>query len=663
MLALVPVSNAHSDCSNTSDDDLPEELCSLSSSPAPSIESCMENINISDSDPDNLRLTPIMQDVFPESRQELDIDQIPTLSELPSLPSVSETSVPVTPACTSKPPTPACASAPPATPATSVNLDAFISPITPKFLKRKTKSRPSYVAPPKRTRKLAKFTLVYHWQKAKFRHQGTFEEDSEYEDIVEVNSPLTYFLRFFSQDIIEDIVEQTNIYSVNRTGRSMNVTEAEIRDFLAIHIIMGLVRMTSYLDYWSQRLRYNLVADIMTLKRYQQIRKNIHFVDNNLGDTDRYCKVRPLIQKVRDNCLAHENEQTFSIDEMMIPYKGTKAGKRRQFMKDKPCKWGFKNYARAGVNGMIYDFVLYGGEDTFRYHTFTDKEASLGFGSQIVIALCKSIKKKPAKIFCDNFFTSPELLYILREDYGIFGTGTIRSNRLRGAEKVLTEEKVLKKKPRGSYAEVVCNKSRLAAVRWNDNKCVTLLSSCVGAEPVEKIRRYCKETKDKQDVHCPKIVKEYNKYMGGVDLADMLVSLYRIPFKSRKWYLGIFAQVIDICINNAWLLYRKDCMHKQTRAMALKSFRYEVSESLNKTGRSGQLKNINNQKKRNPAQAQPIDDIRYDRFGHFMDFTTQGRCRLCSKLTSVICIKCNARLCFVSGKNGRNCQLDYHFKK
>ncbi|KAI8437381.1 hypothetical protein MSG28_011717 [Choristoneura fumiferana] len=111
-----------------------------------------------------------------------------------------------------------------------------------------------------------------------------------------------------------------------------------------------------------------------------------------------------FLEKIRKNCLAQERETKFSIDEMMKPYKGKKAGNRRQYMKDKPTKWGFKNYVRAGVSGMIYDFILYGAEDTFRGYTFTEKEASVGFGAQIVLALCKSIKKKPATVYCDNFF-------------------------------------------------------------------------------------------------------------------------------------------------------------------------------------------------------------------------------------------------------------------
>lgn len=124
---------------------------------------------------------------------------------------------------------------------------------------------------------------------------------------------------------------------------------------------------------------------------------------------------------------------------------------------------------------MIYDFILYGGEDTFRFHKFTEQEISIGFGAQIVIALCQSIQRKPATIFCDNFFSSPELFYILKENYGVFGLGTIRNNRTRGAGSILPSEKAMKKKKRGAYSQVVCDKTKLAVVRWNDNKPVTLI--------------------------------------------------------------------------------------------------------------------------------------------------------------------------------------------
>ncbi|XP_061378889.1 piggyBac transposable element-derived protein 2-like [Danaus plexippus] len=379
---------------------------------------------------------------------------------------------------------------------------------------------------------------------------------------------------------------------------------------------MGIVQMPAYTDYWARKTRYPLIADLMPLKKYQQIRRYIHFVDNTLQDSDRYFKIRPLMEKIRKNFLKIEEEGKYSIDEMMIPYKGRKAGKRKQYIKMKPKKWGFKNFVRAGVSGIIYDFILYGGDDTFRGLTFSEKEATIGLGGMVVLALCQTIKKKPAIVYADNFFMSPELTYILREEYGILSLGTIRTNRLRGCQELLPTDKQLKKKKRGSSAQVVCNKNKLAVVKWNDNKVVTLISTYIDSYPLETIKRYDKDEKKKVDVECPQVVKHYNKHMGGVDLADMLISLYRTPFKSHRWYLGIFSQLVDMCINNAWLLHRRD--GKKT---SLKDFRFELFDGLSKSNRIGTNQNVTddigeNLKIHKPVSVRPTDSVRFDNTGH-----------------------------------------------
>lgn len=53
-------------------------------------------------------------------------------------------------------------------------------------------------------------------------------------------------------------------------------------------------------------------------------------------------------------------------------------------------------------------------------------------------------------------------------------------------------------------------------------------------------------------IYCTKIIKEYNFKMVGVDLADILVSLYRTGLKSYRWYLAVFSQLLDISVNNAF---------------------------------------------------------------------------------------------------------------
>uniref|UniRef100_A0A2H1W8J0 SFRICE_013754 n=1 Tax=Spodoptera frugiperda TaxID=7108 RepID=A0A2H1W8J0_SPOFR len=123
------------------------------------------------------------------------------------------------------------------------------------------------------------------------------------------------------QDIFTDLVYQTNLYSFQQTGRFIQASGNEMRDFISIHILMGIVEMPCYLDYWNNKFRYSQIADTMTF---------LHFTDNHLQDSDRYYNVRPIAEKIRINCLKLENVNKFSIDEMMIPYEGRKARNKKQ---------------------------------------------------------------------------------------------------------------------------------------------------------------------------------------------------------------------------------------------------------------------------------------------------------------------------------------------
>ncbi|KAF9794875.1 hypothetical protein SFRURICE_005110 [Spodoptera frugiperda] len=211
------------------------------------------------------------------------------------------------------------------------------------------------------------------------------------------------------------------------------------------------------------------IAEDMTLKKFQSIRRYIHLNDNLKDDGDRYYIIRLLVEKVRHNCASNIPEgKRFSIDEMMVPYKGTRAGIRKQYF-----------FVRASPSGLVHDFIIYGGEDTFTLHTFTEKEN--GLGAKVVITLAKSINEKPCSVlYFNNFFTSIELIHHLRNEYG-----TVRANRHRGAEKKkLPSDKELKKRK----APRLC-----ASLKWFDNKFVVAASTYVDAHPVQHIIRYKRE--------------------------------------------------------------------------------------------------------------------------------------------------------------------------
>lgn len=123
----------------------------------------------------------------------------------------------------------------------------------------------------------------------------------------------------------------------------------------------------------------------------------------------------------------------------------------------------------------------------------------------------------------------------------------------------------------------------ICAVKWYDNRVVTLVSCFAGPEPVQKIQRWDKATKTIIDVERPYIVGTYNKHMGGVDLLDSFSAKYKFPMKSCRWYMYIFWHTIILAVINAWLLYKRDCKAlKMTKKEILnrRQFQAQLASSL-----------------------------------------------------------------------------------
>ena len=50
--------------------------------------------------------------------------------------------------------------------------------------------------------------------------------------------------------------------------------------------------------------------------------------------------------------------------------------------------------------------------------------------------------------------------------------------------------------------------------------------------------------------------------MDGVDLAERMVSLYRMKARTNKWPVRVVMHFLDCAVSNAWILYReaaKEC--------------------------------------------------------------------------------------------------------
>ena len=153
----------------------------------------------------------------------------------------------------------------------------------------------------------------------------------------------------------------------------------------------------------------------------------------------------------------------------------------------------------------------------------------------------------------DNFFTSPKLLRYFKSK-GIAATGTVPVNRMENAP--WKNMKSMQKEKRDSLDVITDISSNITPIRWKDNKVVDRLSTYTGKEPMQHVKRFCHSAKKKVDIEQPNIIREYNKSMRGFDRMDQKIAAYLINLRSKKWWWPLFCFVIDVSVNNAFLLYR-----------------------------------------------------------------------------------------------------------
>ncbi|KAF0040514.1 hypothetical protein F2P81_006412 [Scophthalmus maximus] len=312
--------------------------------------------------------------------------------------------------------------------------------------------------------------------------------DSRFKPPEAVQTPFQYFKMLFTDKIVEHIVYHTNLYSAQELGDSVKTSTEEIEDFLSILVFMGFFNFRSLEDYWHHESRFNVIADIMPRKRFQLLRRFIHFNDNQQCNEspDRFYKVRPLSEMLREQCLLIQSTYKHSADEVMVAYRGTRTGTLRQYIAKKPDKWGFELFCRASSSGIIHDLLLYQGASSLFNVALSEQDQLLPLGAKVVTTLWKTITQpRLSVVFCDNFFTSFNLVQNLHAILGVKCIGTVQANRIGGAPLMIDKELMQKGHGACDYRSA----EGLIAVKWFDNKCVILLSNACGIMPLTTVKR------------------------------------------------------------------------------------------------------------------------------------------------------------------------------
>ena len=129
----------------------------------------------------------------------------------------------------------------------------------------------------------------------------------------------------------------------------------------------------------------------------------------------------------------------------------------------------------------LFSFIRTGKDEKY--------DSNLGLGGSVVATLAEKLPSQVGSnyhIIMDNFFTSPNLLRILKAK-GIAATGTVRINRVENAP--LRPIKEMEKLERGASEDVTNKNSNLTLARCKDNEVVTVASTIVGKMPRRKAPR------------------------------------------------------------------------------------------------------------------------------------------------------------------------------
>ncbi|XP_068754290.1 piggyBac transposable element-derived protein 4-like [Montipora capricornis] len=395
-----------------------------------------------------------------------------------------------------------------------------------------------------------------------------------------LKSCLDYFELFFTQEVWQLLVSQTNLYAEQKREPAKSsvwypVTESEMKAWISLYLNMGLVTKPNLNSYWSTDpvLSSPFFPSLMSRTRFFQILRYLHFADNtrapprDSADYNKLYKIQPFLDLVIARFQeVYTHERQLAIDETLIKFKGKVHF--RQFIPIKPGRFGIKAFTLAeSTSGYVLNSKIYTGKE--------NNEVQKDLGRKAVMSVMQPYLDKGFYAFMDNYYTSVALFEEL-EERKTLACGTVRSNRVALPREICgVKEKAVKDLKRGE-----CLYRQKGNLTWRDRKPVSVLAtlptSSTESSPVERSVKVNGKWEKKQFPR-PGIIDLYNTYMGGVHVSDQRTVAYARLMKGSVWYYKVFFYMIEVCISNAHILHTKSQNHTSLRAL---QFRKELVSTL-----------------------------------------------------------------------------------
>ena len=259
----------------------------------------------------------------------------------------------------------------------------------------------------------------------------------------------------------------------------------------------------------------------------------------------------------------------------------------------------------------------------------------------VVLKLLEGMENGKHNIYMDNYYSSPELFRALK-NLGLGACGTARVDRI-GMPSIFKNKKMEKGELKTRNLD-----GGILALQWMDKRAVTMLSTFHDSS-TSTIQRSRHAQGGIESVQKPTVIQDYNKYMGGVDQSDQMLSYYGFSHRTIKWWRRAFFHLLDLSIVNAYILYKQQvnarCSHEQ--------FRVELAKQLLfKSGQQAHALTL-------PSSLSPISRLTGHNFIEKIPAApsgrpTQNQCQVCCRkkgrkrvTTTYRCKQCQVPLCVV----------------
>ncbi|KAJ1110029.1 hypothetical protein NDU88_007384 [Pleurodeles waltl] len=293
--------------------------------------------------------------------------------------------------------------------------------------------------------------------------------------------PLHFFHLFMADVFLEEIVKQTNLYAAqylrdnaarlkpqSRATQWVPTYLKEMKTFLGLTFLMGLIRKPSLASYWftSPLMATAIFPATMTRNPYLLLLRMLHFVDNALAlprdhpDCDRLFKIRPVLDHFVDRFSeVYVPGKEISVDESLVLFKGCLVFK--QYIPSKRARYGIKLYMLSeSSTGYVYNFRVYTGRDSSIDPPGCP--ATLRVSENILWELGRRLFNKGHHLYVDNFYTGVQLFK------GLFRVDTVACGTIRSYQKGYPRELFCKKLERGQCSALQNNE--LLTLTFSDRR-------------------------------------------------------------------------------------------------------------------------------------------------------------------------------------------------